>query len=145
MKVMMQSLLKERFNLQFHHDTKELKSFALIVSPRGPKLKQAGSDEVPFRENSAMGTVARATTMQEFANFLSDPVEKPVVDKTGLAGRWDFAFDFAKYLVDKPRGTDDYLLVLNETLEGEIGLKLQPQKSVVPIMVVDHLEKPSEN
>lgn len=145
MKVMMQALLKERFKLEFHREKKELRSFALIVAKGGAKLKQAESDEVPFRQNSAMGTVARATTMQEFADFLSGPVEKPVVDKTGLAGRWNFAFDFSKYLTDQPKGLDDFLLVLNETLQGELGLKLVAEKDVVEVMVVDRVEKASAN
>jgi uncharacterized protein (TIGR03435 family) len=72
-------------------------------------------------------------------------VERPVVDKTGLAGRWDFAFDFSKYLMDQPKGPDDFLLVLNKTLQGEIGLQLVPEKDVVDVMVVDKVEKPSAN
>src|ERR1700742_4750599 len=88
MKVMMRTLLAERFALAFHREEKELRSFALEVAKAGPKtgakFKQATSDETPLRQNSAMGTTARALTMQEFADFLSGPTEKPVVDKTGL-------------------------------------------------------------
>jgi uncharacterized protein (TIGR03435 family) len=145
MKVMMQALLAERFKLQFHKEKKDLRSFALMVTKSEPKLKQAGDDELPLRQNSAMGSSARATTMQEFADFLAGPVEKPVIDKTGLTGRWDFAFDFSKYLTDKPKGLDDYLVVLNETLQGELGLKLEPERDVVDVMVVDHIEKASAN
>jgi uncharacterized protein (TIGR03435 family) len=145
MKLMMRALLKERFNLQFHLEKKELRSFALTVMKSGAKLKPAGSDEVPSRQNSAMGSVVRATTMQEFADFLSGPVEKPVVDKTGLTGRWDFAFDFSKYLADQPKGLEDFLGVLNETLQGELGLKLEAERDVVDVMVVDHVEKASAN
>jgi uncharacterized protein (TIGR03435 family) len=147
MKAMMRTLLTERFALVFHREKKELRSFGLVVAKGGvkPALKQATADEVPMRQNSAMGSTARATTMQEFADFLSGPTEKPVVDKTGLAGRWDFAFDFTKYMTEPPKGLDDFLLVLNETLQGELGLKLEPEKDVVDVMVVDKVEKASEN
>jgi uncharacterized protein (TIGR03435 family) len=145
MKLMMQSLLKERFGLQFHREKKELKAFALEVAKSGPKLKQATDDEVPSRQNYARGSTAQATTMQELADFLGGPVEKPVVDKTGLTGRWDFTFDFTKYLVDQPKGIDDYLLVLNETLKGELGLQLVPEKDVVDVLVVDKVGRASEN
>jgi uncharacterized protein (TIGR03435 family) len=145
MKAMMQTLLAQRFKLVFHREKKELRSFALVTAKGGAKLKQAASDEVPFRQNSRMGTEARATTMSEFADFLGGPVEKPVVDKTGLAGRWDFAFDFTKYMTDEPKGIDDFLRVLNETLQGELGLKLEPEKDVVDVMVVDRVEKPTAN
>jgi len=145
MRLMMRALLKERFNLAFHTEKKELRSFALIVTKGGAKLKQATPDEVPYRQNSAMGTTARATTMQEFVDFLSGPVEKPVVDKTGLSGRWDFAFDFTKYMTDPPKSLDDFLVVLNITLQGELGLKLEPEKDVVDVMVIDHVTKASDN
>jgi uncharacterized protein (TIGR03435 family) len=145
MKLMMRALLTERFKLAFHTEKKELHSFALTIAKGGPKLKPATPDEVPYRQNSTMGSVARATTMQEFADFLSGPVEKPVIDKTGLPGRWDFAFDFTKYMTDEPKGLDDFLRVLNTTLQGEIGLKLEPEKDVVDVMVIDHIEKASAN
>ena len=144
-RLMMRALLTERFQLSFHTERKEMHSFALGLAKGGPKLKQATPDEVPFRQNSRMGTVARATTMQEFADFLSGPVERPVVDKTGLAGRWDFAFDFTNYMTDEPKGLDDFLQVLNITLQGEVGLKLEPEKDVVDVMVIDHVSKASAN
>lgn len=141
MKLMMRGLLTERFKLAFHWEKKELRSFALVAAKGGAKLKRAESDEVPYRQNSAMGSVARATTMQELADFLSGPLEKPVVDKTGLAGRWDFSFDFTKYMTDEPKGPDDFTRVLNTTIEGELGLKLVAEKDVVDLLVVDHVEK----
>lgn len=145
MKEMMRSLLAERFGLTFHKEKRELKAYALEVAKNGPKLTPAKEEEEPFRQNSAMGTVARALTMQAFADFLGDTQERPVVDKTGLTGRWDFAFDFTKYLAEQPKGTDDFLLVLNETLQGEIGLKLVPEKDMVDVMVVDTVNKASAN
>ncbi len=145
MRVMMRDLLKERFQLAFHTEKRELRSYALVVAKGGSKLKQATPDEVPYRQNSRMGTEARATTMQEFADFLANPVERPVVDKTGLTGRWDFAFDFTKYMMDEPKGIDDFLQVLNITLQGELGLKLESEKDVVEVMVIDHVSKASEN
>ncbi len=144
-RLMMRALLTARFQLAFHTEKKELRSFALTIAKGGPKLKPATPDEVPFRQNSRMGTVARAMTMQEFADFLSDPVERPVVDKTGLTGRWDFAFDFTNYMADEPKGLDDFLQVLNITLQGELGLKLEPEKDVVDVMVIDHVSKASAN
>lgn len=146
MRLMMRVLLNERFQLAFHTERKELSSFALIIAKGGPKLKRATPDEVPYRQNSRMGTVARATTIQGFADFLSNPVKRPVVDKTGLTGRWNFAFDFTKYMMtDEPKGPDDFLQVLNPTLQGELGLKLESEKDVVDVMVIDHVSKASAN
>jgi uncharacterized protein (TIGR03435 family) len=145
MRLMMRALLKERFQLEFHTEKKELRSFALTIAKGGPKLKQATPDEVPYAQNSRMGTVVRGTTMQGFADFLSNPVERPVVDKTGLTGSWDFAFDFTKYMTGEPKGPDDFLQVLNMTLQGELGLKLESEKDVVDVMVIDHASKASAN
>ena len=145
MKAMMRTLLSERFQLAFHHEQREMKAFALTVAKGGARFKQAAADEVPSRENSAMGSKARALTMQEFADFLAGPLEKPVVDRTALPGRWDFAFDFTKYMTDPPQGFDDYLRVLNQTLEGDMGLKLESTRTTVDVLVVDRVQKPSAN
>jgi uncharacterized protein (TIGR03435 family) len=145
LKAMMRSLLTERFQLSFHHEQREMKAIALTVGRDGPHFKQATSDETPYRENMAMGSKVRALTMQEFADFLAGPLEKPVVDHTGLTGRWDFAFDFTKYMTDPPQGLDDYLRVLNETLQGELDLKLDNTRATVDVLVIDHVQKPTAN
>jgi uncharacterized protein (TIGR03435 family) len=147
MKRMMQALLAERFKLKFHHEQKEMRRYAMVVLPTGTKnMKQSEPGGEPNRQNSARGTVAKSTTMQEWADFLSGPLETPVVDKTGLTGPWDFAIDFTPYL---PKGEvplqQDPGYIVNITLQGEIGLKLEPGKGPIEVMVVDHLEKPSEN
>ncbi len=111
----------------------------------GIKMKAAVADEVPYRRNSSMGTTARATTMGELGDLLASAVEKPVVDKTGLTGRWDFGFDFTRYMTDEPKSKDDFLRVLNTTLEGELGLKMVPEKDVLEVIVVDRVEKASAN
>lgn len=147
MKLMMQALLAERFKLKFHREQKEMRRYAMVVLPTGTKrMKQSEPGGEPFRENSARGSVVRSTTMQEWADFLAGPLETPVVDKTGLPGRWDFAIDFTPYL---PKGEvplqQDPGYIVNITLQGEIGLKLEPGRGPIEVMVVDHVEKPSEN
>ena len=146
LKLMMRTLLADRFKLALHHEQRELRAYVLTVGKSEKKFKQADPAEVPLRTNSAMGSVVRALTMQEFADFISQPLQKPVVDKTGLPGRWDFSFDFTNYL-PKREGEErpDFEGVLNATLQGEVGLKLESEKTLVDVMVVDHVEKPSQN
>ena len=145
MKAMMRSLLAERFQLAFHREPREMKAIALTLGKAGPLFKQAPVDEIPYRENTAMGSRGHALTMQEFGDFLSGPLEKPVVDHTGLTGRWDFAFDFTKYMTDPPQNLDDYLRVLNQTLQGEMGLKLDNTRATVDVMIIDRVQKASAN
>jgi uncharacterized protein (TIGR03435 family) len=98
------------------------------------------------RQNSEKGMVAKSDTMQEFANFLSGPLRAPVVDLTGLNGKYDFALDFTPYLPEDERTErPDSASILNTTLQAEIGLKLEPRKEMVEVMVIDRVEKPSEN
>ena len=146
LKLMMQALLADRFKLAFHRQEKELKSFVLMVAKGGPKLKEAGGDGTPSMRNSANGTVAKSTTMKELGDMMSGPLQTPVVDMTGLKGRYDFAIDFTNYLpADMTTMRPDATSVLMVALPGELGLKLEPRKEMVQVMVVDQVEKPSEN
>ena len=70
----------------------------------------------------------------------------PVVDQTGLPGKYDFAIDFTPYLPDaKNMGPDrpDTTSILMAAMEGELGIKMETRKTQVDIMVIDHVEKPS--
>ena len=97
-------------------------------------------------QNSANGTIAKSTTMRELGDLLSGPLQTPVVDKTGLTGRYDFTIDFTTYLPeDMKTMRPDATSVLMVALPGELGLKLEGEKAMVEVMVVDHVEKPSEN
>ena len=142
-RLMMRALLTERFQLAFHTERKELHSFALVIAKGGPKLKQATPDEIPFRQNSRMGTVARATTMPEFADFLSGPVEKPVVDKTGLTAFYAYTLDW--FPATRTPDPDSDEASIFTAVQDQLGLKLESAKAPVETIVVDHAEKPSEN
>jgi uncharacterized protein (TIGR03435 family) len=146
LKLMMRTLLAERFKLSFHHENKELRSYALIVAKKGQKLRESVGEGKSTIQNSAIGMVAKSTTMQEFANFIAEPLRTPVVNKTGLDGRYDFAIDFTNYLpADASTVRPDVISVMMAALEGELGLKLESTKTSVETMVVDHVEKPSAN
>jgi uncharacterized protein (TIGR03435 family) len=147
MKRMMQALLADRFKLKFHRERREMRRYAMVVLPTGAKnLKPSEPDGETYRRNSARGTVVRSTTMQEWADFLAGPLETPVVDKTGLAGRYDFSIDFTPYLPrDQVPMQQDPGYILNITLQGDLGLKLEPGRGPVEVMVIDRVEKPSEN
>jgi len=148
MRLMMRQLLADRFKLSFHRETRVMKAFALTLLPTGSKMKESAPGATPHRENTAYSTIAKAMTMQEFANFLAGPMETPIVDQTGLKGRYDFILDFRPYLpvVDRPLGLDDFLGAMKAALEGQLGLKLERLNKIpIEVLVVDHIEKPSEN
>jgi uncharacterized protein (TIGR03435 family) len=146
LKLMMRTLLAERFKLSFHRENKELRSFALTVAKSGPKLHESVVDGKSTIQNSAIGFVAKSTTMQEFANYIADPLRTPVVDMTGLKGKYDFAIDFTSYLPEDANTVrPDVASVLMAAMKGELGLELESTKTSVEAFVVYHVEKPSEN
>ncbi len=80
MKPMLRALLVKRFKLSFHHENKELRSYAMVVAKGGHKMHVAAGDRKSSRQNTANSTIAKSMTMGEFADFLSGPVQRPVVD-----------------------------------------------------------------
>lgn len=150
MKLMLQTLLADRFKLSFHHEQKEMKALVLTVAKGGPKLTLAAHPEAsPFRQNSANGTVAKSMPVRDFADFISGPLQMPVVDETGLTGKYDFAIDFTPYLPDPTKNMDgtkpDTTAILKAAMQDELGLKMEGGKAQVDVMVIDHVEKPSAN
>jgi uncharacterized protein (TIGR03435 family) len=147
MKVMMKSLLAERFHLSFHQEPRTLKAYALVPSRGGTKLKPAAeADANSVIENSAVGFVAKSTTMQEFVDYIADPMEAPVVDETGLTGKYDFAVDFTTYLpADSDTVRANVISVMMTAFDGALGIKLEPRKIAVNVLVIEHVEKPSAN
>jgi uncharacterized protein (TIGR03435 family) len=150
MKLMLQTLLGDRFQLTFHHQNKESKAFVLTLARGGAKLSPAAApDAKPFRQNSANGTVAKSMTIRDFGDFLSGPVQMPVVDETGLTGKYDFAIDFTPYLPDPSKNMDatrpDATSILMAAMHDELGINMETRKTEVDVMVIDHVEKPSAN
>jgi bla regulator protein blaR1 len=139
--LMMQSLLGDRFALKAHHATKDLPTYELVVAKTGSKLKRSAS-ETGGNVMVLSGKIdARAISMQSFAANLSLNVGRVVVDKTDLKGGYDFAIEFA------PEGADasDPRPSLFTVLEEQLGLKLVPSKDPVDVIVIDHIERPTEN
>jgi uncharacterized protein (TIGR03435 family) len=150
MKQMLQSLLADRFNLRFHREPRQMKVIvlSLVGGPSGLKPTIA-PDAKPFRQNSANGTVAKSMPIGEFADFLSGPLQIPVVDRTGLTGKYDFVLDFTPYLPDPAKNMDgtrpDTTAILKAALKDELGLKMTAATAPVEVLVIDHVEKPSQN
>jgi uncharacterized protein (TIGR03435 family) len=145
---MLQSLLADRFQLKLHRETKERPVYALVVAKSGPKLKESAPDK---EFSTSVGGVRTAqltmtkATMEQFAVQLSTGgLDRPVIDKTGLAGRYDITLNWIPEYAGPPAPDSNGVGVFTAVQE-ELGLKLEPQKAPVEILVIDHAEKPSEN
>jgi uncharacterized protein (TIGR03435 family) len=169
---MLQKLLADRFQLKFHRDTKEMEAYFLTIAKGGPKLQehtsnQAGAkDLLDFEGNRATNRttitadgnfVGQAVTMTRLAADLSLYLQKPVIDQTGLTGSYDFT---AKLDLDygpampSPTGAGGVQMaaapiqistLLAEALQKYVGLKVEHGKGPVDMIVIDRVEKPSDN
>jgi uncharacterized protein (TIGR03435 family) len=154
--VMFQNLLIDRFKLQFHKETKMLPAYELTVDKSGPKLKQNMSPDqfdVPVRMTGWGKLEATRCSMSAFVWRISQLVDRPVFDETGLDQYYDFKLEWARErpvnlnaggdagASPPPMNGPDIFTALRE----QLGLKLESHKGPVAVMVIDHVEKPSEN
>jgi uncharacterized protein (TIGR03435 family) len=157
MRLIVQSLLTERFALRSHEEKQKLAAFALTVGKNGPKLTKTADASQSPNFVAPLGMLdARSSTMGEFAHFLQSSIlGQPIVDNTGLTGRWDFTL---KWTPDETQFTGPGMKVPSQAAEdangppplftaiqGQLGLKLEPQKVDASVMVIDHVEHPSPN
>ena len=145
LRLMLRTLLTERFRLTFHQEKKELHVLALTTAKGGFKIKPAANEGAMDIHGIAKGMVAKSVTMSDLVEYLSGPLEMPLVDSTGLSGKYDFRLDFTPYLDAERKEAPNPAAIINAVLQGELGLKLVPHKQTVDVMVIDHFESPTSN
>jgi bla regulator protein blaR1 len=155
--IMLRKLLAERFKLSFHRDKKELAVYALVIGKNGPKLTKSAGDPngLPGLMFRGLGVLpVTNATMTDFAGTMQGAVlDRPVVDHTGLTGKWDFTLkwtpdetQFAALGVHPPAPPENAAEPdLFTAIQEQAGLKLESTKAFVEVLVIDHVEKPSEN
>jgi uncharacterized protein (TIGR03435 family) len=145
--LMFQALLVDRFKLALHRETREMSVYALVVGKNGPKLKAAESATgISSHSDGGPIHVTAATGMDAFANYLSQRLDRPVLDQTGLKGPFEITLDWAPDSPQRPGASDDLSgPSIFTALQEQLGLKLEGRKVPVEILVIDHAEKPSEN
>jgi uncharacterized protein (TIGR03435 family) len=145
---MMQSLLADRFHLKVHTEMKEMPVYALVMAKGGPKLKESprGAQRLltlQSKGRTAMMTVTSGDMAQLAGQFSKrNSVDRPVVDKTGLTGTYDYRLEWGD---DAVAEGDTRAVSIFTALREQLGLKMEPTKASVRVLVVDHAEKPSEN
>lgn len=155
LKVMVQKLLTERFGLAFHKEQRELTAYVITVGKNGPKLTKndTGGNLPGFGGRGPGSFGVRNSTMAEFAGFLQQNIlERPVVDKTGLSGKFDFGLEFrpsgqlsavpgggAAQLPPEVEARADFFTAIQE----QLGLKVENTKTPVEVYVIDKVQKPA--
>jgi bla regulator protein BlaR1 len=142
-RTMLQTMLDDRFKLVLRRETKEIPVYALMVAKNGSKLREWNTNEdgiqLPLpkmaRREDAVGYFMDRGKMQTFIDDLSrnPSIDRPVLDRTGLQGAYLFYLAF---------GPDDNMITATQ---DQLGLRLETQRAPMDILVIDHIEKPSEN
>ena len=162
--LMMQALLSERFQLRVHSETKQAPVYDLVVAKGGSKLKDAATDSsdhlrmgpdgkplTGFMQFLKETSTAQGYSMDALAALLSEPfarVGRPVLNKTGLTGSYNFTLDWSPQMAAvlpgaaaNPASSDDTTSIF--TALGDLGLKLQPATGPIDTIVIDHVERPT--
>jgi len=163
---MLQSLLAERFGLKIHRESRESRDYSLVVGKNGHKMKESAPADDASRRPRSMERVqrdratmtARERTMSELANSLSYVLKCTVTNETGLTAKYDFTLTFSTEglnmgPVPPPLGSNGAPAAdveappdLFSAVQSQLGLKLEPKKGTIEMIVVEHLErKPVEN
>jgi bla regulator protein blaR1 len=175
-KRMLQALLSDRFQLKVHRETKSLPEYALVVAENGPKLKEGkpgdtypngikGPDGgsgagIMMMGLNGPGLTAQGVPISNLVRMLSQQLGRTVVDRTGLAGKYDFTLQWTpdpsqtpmfkganggQPPADNPPSPGFQGVSIFTALQQQLGLKLEPQQGPVDMVVIDHVEMPTED
>jgi len=158
-----QKLLTDRFQLKTHREDRVMPFYAIVAAKGGIKMKpsdensdvkqlgqsgptNSGVQGAPgIRVRGRGKIVAVRTTVEQLARYMtfarSDDIDRPVLNKTGLSGEYDFTLEWTPGIAPDDADSPSLFTAIQE----QLGLKLEPQKGPVEVMVIDHAELPSEN
>jgi uncharacterized protein (TIGR03435 family) len=147
LRLMLQTLLTERFKLALRHETKEAPIYELVVAKGGPKIKEDTTSARRITNyNGRGGVMVQKASLADFAQLLGGSLTgRPVVDKTGLQSTYSFKLDFAPDIGEAGVSPDPNAPSLFTALQEQLGLRLQPAKGPVENLVIEGAERPSEN
>ena len=144
LRLMMQRLLADRFKVALHKQTKEMSAYALVVGKGGPKFTESKTEGEPMLapDQKTMRVVVQRTPLSQLVEMLSNVLRTPVVDMTGLQGRYDITLELAKYIPDRSSpDLMDPVSIITRGLQEELGLKIEPRKLPLDLLIIEHAEK----
>lgn len=150
-KMMVQNLLADRLHLVAHRETKVLPVFEIVPARSGPKLKPSRGPVggIPAVGHAQGELAVVNATLPDIAKFLQRFVtDRPVVDETGISGRYDVTLRWTpdETLADhQGAGLSESYPGFFTAIQEQIGLKLEASKRPVQVLVIDHIDLPSEN
>jgi uncharacterized protein (TIGR03435 family) len=160
---MLQALLEERFQLKTHWETKDGDVYNLVlvkgksklgaeglIPPSTDELKRFGDRPIPtlYQKNDGQGYdfIAHGCSMVDLGRMLKAQFGRPVIDKTGLTGKYDFVLKYkGRWDQDRPADDLDPMPPMDRALQEQLGLKVEAAKGPVKMLIIDHIDKPSQN
>lgn len=140
MQPMLQALLEDRFRLKLHRETRELPAFALVVGKGGPKLTASAFADSRISVGHGIFT-GQKIDMAGLADALAMDSDRTIVDRTGLAGQFDVTLKWNPDATD----SDPAAVSLFTAIQEQLGLKLEATKAPVEVLVIDSVQKATEN
>jgi uncharacterized protein (TIGR03435 family) len=144
LRVMTETLLADRFKVALHRQTKEMQAYVLVIGKGGSKLiesKTEGESDVQPDQARMQVTFLR-TPLAALTDLLYGVLRTPVVDETGLTGKYDVNINMMKYVsMGSDGGSIDPVGLIMTALQEELGLKLESRKVALDLLIVDHAEK----
>lgn len=149
----LKSLLADRFQLAVHPERKEQSVYALLVAKSGPKLRSAEPDARSMIRKRGESIAGEGVGMQMLALNLANSLDRPVLDQTGLTGKYDFRLEWspdadrapAAVTAGSPSAPDPTGPTLFTALQEQLGLRLEARRVPTEILVIDEVARPSEN
>ncbi len=155
MRVMLQTLLKDRFKLALRHETRDATVYQLVVAKGVPKLQESSRKAGGIRFLGRGNVEGMGTAMFGLASYLQTLLGDVVVDKTDLTGNYDFKLSWIpdEAQAGKPgaqgapaaNGAEDGGPSIFTALQEQLGLKLEASKGPVETLAIERVEKPSAN
>ena len=148
---MVRKLLAERFGLKLHTGKRDMPRYTLTRVKGGPKMELTKSAPDALQEINGSTTTGVTTyqmnnvTVDALAHNLQANLDRPVVDETGLKGKYDLTLKWAREDIPAEADTDPNVPRLFTAIQEQLGLKMEPSKGQVEVLVIDHIERPTQN
>ena len=148
-RIRLQALLANRFHLAVHREMRELQEYALVVDKGGLKVLAVPPTAAPNPRSGTQTTcghmIATHATISSVLFGLSRQLRRPVIDRTGLTGRYDFELEWRPDIGPCQDAANDNAPSIFTALQEQVGLRLESIRGPVETIVVDRAERPSEN
>lgn len=145
---MLQALLSDRFHVKIQRETRDLPVYALVIGKNGSKLKEGTADSTPMIRGGGSGELVELTVINSplatFAAAISGMAGRPVVNRTGMTGGYDFKVAWTREISVPTDGASDPGPSLFTAI-AELGLKLETTRAPFEVVVIESIERPSEN